>query len=89
MDAVPAGSYLALSHVGSDIEPEKQAEAARRYNQAANDRQNHRTWAEVTRFFDGLDLVEPGVVAVQHWRPGSEIGARSKSAMWGGVARKP
>ena len=89
MQAVPAGSYLALSHVASDIEPEKQAEAARRYNQAARDKQNHRTRAEVTRFFAGLDLVQPGVVAVQQWRPDTEAEAGSKSAMWGGVARKP
>jgi hypothetical protein len=89
MEAVPAGSYLALSHVGSDIEPDKQAEAAKRYNQAARDTQNHRTRAEVTKFFAGLDLVEPGVVAVQQWHPDSEIEAKGKSAMWGGVARKP
>ena len=39
-------------------------------------------------FFDGLDLLEPGVVRVQEWRPGSETEARSRSNMWGGVARK-
>jgi len=42
-----------------------------------------------TRFFDGLELLEPGLVPVQRWRPGSEIEARSHSAMWGGVGRKP
>ncbi len=86
--AVPPGSYLALSQVASDIEPEQMAEAARRYNRSAYEQQRHRTHAEVSRFFDGLELVDPGVVAVQHWRPGSEIEASAKSAMWGGVGRK-
>ena len=88
MDAVPPGSYLLLSHVASDIEPEKMAEAAKRYNRMARETQRHRSHAEVERFFDGLELQEPGVVAVQQWRPGSDLEARARSAMWGGVARK-
>ena len=86
--AMPPGSYLALSQVASDIEPEQMAEAARRFNRSAYEKQRHRTHAEVSRFFDGLELVDPGVVAVQHWRPQSEIEASAKSAMWGGVGRK-
>ena len=89
MAAVPAGSYLALSQVASDIEAEQMAEAARRYNRLAHETQRHRTHAEVERFFDGLDLVEPGLVAVQNWRPASEFEAASPSAMWGGVGSKP
>jgi hypothetical protein len=88
LDAVPAGSYLALSHVASDIEPEQQAEAARRYNRLAYDKQHHRNHAEVGRFFRGLELLEPGVVAVQQWRPDSQAEAGTPSAMWGGVACK-
>jgi S-adenosyl methyltransferase len=88
MAAVPAGSYLALSQVASDIEPEQMAEAAKRYNRLAHETQRHRSHAEVARFFDGLELLEPGVVAVQQWRPGSEIEARTRSAMWGGAGRK-
>ncbi len=89
MDAVPPGSYLALSQVGSDIQAEQMAEAARRYNRLAHETQRHRTRAEVSRFFDGLDLVSPGLVAVPEWRPASEAEASARSAMWGGVARKP
>jgi hypothetical protein len=44
--------------------------------------------AEVSRLSDGLELLDPGVVAVQNWRPRSEIDASAKSAMWGGVGRK-
>jgi hypothetical protein len=87
-DAAAPGSYLALSQVASDIQAEQMAEAARRYNSLARETQRHRNRAEVTRFFDGLDLVEPGVVPVQEWRPGSVAEASARSAMWGGVARK-
>ena len=89
MATVPPGSYLALSQVASDIEAEQMAEAAKRYNRMARETQRHRSHAEVERFFDGLELQEPGVVAVQQWRPGSDLEARARSAMWGGVARKP
>jgi S-adenosyl methyltransferase len=86
--AVPAGSYLALSQVASDIEAEQMAEAARRYNRLAQETQRHRSHAEVMRLFDSLELLEPGLVPVQRWRPASEIEAEAHSAMWGGVARK-
>jgi S-adenosyl methyltransferase len=86
--AIPRGSYLALSQVASDIEPERMAEAARQYNMRARETQRHRTHAEVTRFFDGLELVEPGVVVVPRWRPGSKAEAEAHSGMWGGVGRR-
>jgi len=86
--AMAPGSFLALSQVASDIQAEQMAEARRRYNSLARETQRHRTQAEVTRFFDGLELVEPGVVPVQLWRPASELEAKAGSAMWGGVARR-
>ncbi len=88
MDAVPAGSYLALSQVASDIQAEQMAEAARRYNRLARETQRHRSRAEVVRFLDGLDMAEPGLVPVQEWRPRSAAEAGARSAMWGGVGRK-
>jgi hypothetical protein len=89
LDAVPPGSYLALSQVASDIDAERMAEAAKRYNRLARETQRHRSHAEVVRFFDGLELVPPGVVAVQEWRPDSGLEAAASSAMWGGVGLKP
>lgn len=88
MNAVPAGSYLAMSHVASDIEPEKVAETRRRLNRLMYQKGTYRSRAEVARFFDGLALIEPGVVLVQRWRPDSKMEAEQKSAMWGGVGRK-
>ena len=88
MDAVPPGSYLLLSHVASDIEPEKMAEMGKRLNRLLAQKGYYRSQAEVTQFFTGLELLEPGVVPVQHWRQDSEIEGARRAAMWGGLARK-
>jgi S-adenosyl methyltransferase len=88
MDAVPPGSYLALSHVASDIEPEKMAEMGRRLNRLLAQKGTYRSRAEVERFFEGLEMVEPGVVPVPQWRPSTEMEASTPAAMWGGVGRK-
>ena len=90
VSAVPSGSYLAISHAASDISPEQMAEMIRRMNQHLAEG-NHvgRTREVVTGFFDGLDLLEPGVVKVTQWRPESELEAAGPTSLWGGVARKP
>ncbi len=88
MEAVPPGSYLALSHVASDIVPAQAADMIRRLNRLMYEKTTPRRQAGVARFFDGLDIVEPGVVWVQEWRPDTETEAKSPSNMWGGVGRK-
>ena len=88
LDAVPAGSYLALSHPASDIEAEAMGEMAQRLNKLMAEKVTFRGQAEVARFFDGLEMVEPGLVRVQEWRPSSEIEASSPAALWGGVGQK-
>ena len=87
--ALPQGSYLAISHPARDILP-GQEEAQRRYNERVSTPQTLRTESEVTRFFDGLELVPPGVVYVHAWRPdpGDPVPPGGVSA-YGGVARKP
>jgi YbgC/YbaW family acyl-CoA thioester hydrolase len=88
MDALAPGSYLVLSHPASDIHP-GQAEAQRRYNELVATPQTLRSRAEVSRFFDGLDLVPPGLVYVHDWRPGPQDAAPPGTASaYGGVARK-
>jgi hypothetical protein len=42
----------------------------------------------VSAFFDGLELVPPGVVPIQEWRPDTPEEAAAHAAMWGDVARK-
>jgi hypothetical protein len=88
IDAVPPGSYLTLSHVASDIDAAQIAEATARLNQLSRQRFTLRGHAQVERFFDGLELQEPGVVRVEQWRA-SELETRYRSAMWGGMGRKP
>lgn len=48
-----------------------------------------RNRAQVGRFFEGLNLVEPGLVRVPEWRPAMAIDARAPAQMWAGVALKP
>jgi hypothetical protein len=86
--AVPAGSYVALSHPASDIDPDKIAAATSRLNELSHQHFTLRTNAEVARLFGELELLAPGVVRVENWRPDSDIDQRYVSAMWGGVAVK-
>jgi S-adenosyl methyltransferase len=89
MDAVPAGSYLVISHPASDIQAAAMAGMASRLNQLMAQRVKLRGREEVTSFFAGLELVEPGVIRCPEWRPASPEDAVGKSTMWGGVAKKP
>jgi len=89
MAVVPGGSYLVISHPASDIQAAAMAGMATRLNQVMAQQVKPRSKAEVTAFFDGLDLVEPGVIRCPEWRPDRPEDAAGKSTMWGGVAEKP
>jgi hypothetical protein len=89
MAAMPGGSYLVISHPASDIQAAAMAGMATRLNQLMAQRVKPRSKAEVTAFFDGLDLVDPGVIRCPEWRPDRPEDAAGKSTMWGGVAEKP
>jgi hypothetical protein len=88
LDAVPAGSYLVLSHPASDIDTAAAARASQRYNKLVTTPQTRRSRAEVTRFFDGLDLLDPGVVQTDQWRPEPGADPGGKAPGYAGVARK-
>ena len=85
---LPSGSYLVVSHPTDDFNPNKQGESIQRYNERVADQATLRGQAATERFFDGLDLIGPGVVAVSKWRPDSDLLATAPSSMWCGVARK-
>ncbi|MCL2583813.1 MAG: SAM-dependent methyltransferase [Streptosporangiales bacterium] len=89
MDAVPAGSYLVISHPASDIQGPAMAQMASRLNELMAQQVTPRSREQILGFFDGLDLVEPGVIRCPEWRPARPEDAAAKSTMWGGVARKP
>ncbi len=87
MAAVPSGSYLVISHPASDIRAQSMADMAELLTQTGPP-MAARSHAEVSRFFDGLDLVEPGVVALPNWRPDSADVPAEYATGWCGVARK-
>ena len=71
MDAVPPGSYLAITQIAGDVAAVEVAEGVQRYNEQAAAPVAARTHPEICRFFAGLELVEPGVVQVHRWRAGA------------------
>ena len=89
MNAVPSGSYLAISHVGSDLfGAEALAGVSSFTDQVADWKFASRSREQVARFFDGMDFVEPGLVRVEEWRPSPVAADEGKSTVYGAVARK-
>jgi hypothetical protein len=88
MYAVPPGSYLAISHPANDINSPGVRRLASRLNELMPVKLRFRSQAEVARFFDGLELVEPGLVRAPEWRPDSDRDLENPAAVWAGVARK-
>jgi SAM-dependent methyltransferase len=90
--AVPSGSYLVISHLAADIQAEEMAKAAVHLNEAMEEPWIPRPYGEVARFFDGLEMVEPGVVQVDHWRPAEPAPASTgewTNPLYVGVGCKP
>lgn len=87
--AVPPGSYLVISHPTSELTDEAATRALDLWNSSGAAPMCLRTAAQLTRFFDGLELLDPGVVSCVRWRPDvSEEAAVVKDVMhFGGVAR--
>ena len=87
---LPSGSYLVVAHAASDLAPEAAAEMTRRNNQTSPVPITPRTQAEVTRFFDGLDLMPPGVVPVSEWDLGDAMDTTIGGLVgYVGIGRKP
>ncbi len=89
--AVPGGSYLVISHAGTDLLPDDVAAFEESLNAHLPAEHHHvaRPRDLVTGLFDGTRLVDPGVVRVSDWRPDSPEEAATPTILWGGVARKP
>ena len=88
MAALPSGSYLSVNDGSRGIDPVfEQAQDA--YNDCGAVPYNLRTVDQITAFFDGLELVEPGVVSVTQWRPEPGSPTPEIIAEHGGLARKP
>jgi SAM-dependent methyltransferase len=82
-DATVPGSCLAMSHLTTDGRPEV-SDALAEYSRSASE-VTERDLVEVTRLFDGYDLVSPGVVFTREWRPEIELEYSGPSPIYGGV----
>jgi trans-aconitate methyltransferase len=86
--AVPPGSFLAISHAGSDLFPHEIASFEKSLNEhLPSDRHVARPREDVSLFFAGTALLAPGVVRVSEWRPATAEPA-AHTTLWGGVGRK-
>jgi O-methyltransferase involved in polyketide biosynthesis len=88
MDEVPAGSFLVVCHAPSDINPGEIAEMTRRYNQSGAEQMRPRSREEIMRFFEGLEMIPPGLAPLSQWLAPDRADPSSGSAV-AGVARKP
>ncbi|MCI3154853.1 SAM-dependent methyltransferase [Streptomyces sp. GB4-14] len=92
VDALPSGSHLVISHATADFTPEESEEASAKLK-GAGVTLALRSREEFTRFFDGLDLVEPGVQVPHLWHPelGDPVPGQDDGIIpgYGAVARKP
>ncbi len=90
--ALPPGSYLALNDGTNVINKAVVEEAQRRYNESGAVPYHPRSPEQIAGFFEGLELLEPGVVSCPRWRPdpaGASGGLPAEVDMFGGVGRKP
>jgi hypothetical protein len=90
MEAVPPGSYLAVAHPTTEIRPEESAAAAKQWNETATPPITLRSKAAMLTWFEGLDLLDPGVVTCTKWRPDpGDPTADTDVYQFCGLARKP
>lgn len=91
-DALPSGSTLTISHVTPDFDSEAITRAIGAY-EAAGTTVQARTREEVARFFDGWEVLDPGITATHRWRPDTAHDlyqvTDAEASCYGAVARKP
>ncbi|MEV8034638.1 SAM-dependent methyltransferase [Streptomyces sp. NPDC086182] len=92
LSELPSGSYLMVTHATADFTPEESAAAIAKLK-AAGVTLALRSREEFLRFFDGLDLVEPGAAVVHEWHPelGEPVPGQDDGIIpgYGAVGRKP
>jgi trans-aconitate methyltransferase len=96
MDRMPAGSHLAICDGTLPTANAAAEKAQEDYADTGAVPYRYRTPEEITSLFEGLELLEPGVVSVPLWRPALSLDLRAVDAEppapldeFGGVARKP
>jgi O-methyltransferase involved in polyketide biosynthesis len=90
MTACPPGSYLVLGQPAIDVEPERMGQAVARTVKLLTAPATMRTHDQILAFFNGLEMLEPGLVQLPHWRPEpADPPVPGPVPFWCGVARKP
>jgi len=92
MSRMHSGSYLVITQLTKDIQPEAMAALEKAAPATAQYSFVMRSHAELSRFFDGLELVEPGVVSVDRWHPDDSappLADAEAVPFYGAVGRKP
>ena len=91
VEAVPSGSYLVISHSTNVIYGAESDQAVARWNQFGKPPLTLRSLEQIAGFFDGLQLLEPGLVSTPRWRPGAtDIGGDLRDVdQFCAVGRKP
>jgi len=90
-DAVAVGSHFGIGHVVFDTRPEARGPLVEIFQQVLGRTEDaSRRSDQVLRFFDGLELVDPGLVYLRHWHPDNPLTTQGRDRTWtmGGVARK-
>lgn len=90
-DWTPAGSYLMMSHATDELHPSTQTEEIQALYKKATATMNFRSRGEVEAFFEGYELVEPGVCLLARWRPTEPVADEKAERIpgWAGIGRKP
>jgi S-adenosyl methyltransferase len=90
LNVLPSGSYLALNDGTNVVRGKEFHDAMQIWNQASSAPYCLRSVEQIAHFFDGLELVEPGVVSCPRWRPeANPFGVPAEVDAFGGVGRKP
>jgi hypothetical protein len=90
VERLPSGSYLVVSDATNVVDGPALEAAARIWNESASLGYHLRSPKQIGQLFDGLELLEPGVVSCPLWRPEpSEVGAPVEVDEFGAVGRKP
>lgn len=91
-DALAPGSYLVLAHATDASRPMVAQAAEKVYNRSVSGQARVRSREEILRFFDGFELIDPGLVYIPLWRPDPAAdvsGDPGKFWVLAGVGRKP
>ena len=89
MDGVASGSYLAMSHLTDDLQTEEMRALSQSVPSEARYMFAVRSRADFARFFEGLELVDPGIVPIDQWRPDEWDITPEGRYHFGAVGRKP